>query len=201
MATSLSVPQVAAQIQANERSLWRLWQGLPTDPLTERELEDAISAAANRPGDRAFAKAIVANLCMATPVHVDGELTNQYAVTLRKDDRGSWVYERSETYPVSTATLAQAMDLELEKAQARERQRFEEIDAESQRRLETGPWGIERRDTINLIRDVVKADGAELLREAIREELRVLLAEASQTELDGLRERLRAVRKEDTAAA
>jgi hypothetical protein len=173
----------APQVPDAERRLYRLWQELPTGPLTEREIEDAICVAAGLPGDQAFAKAIVANLCMQTPVLVAGELTWQRALTLRKDDQGRLVYERSETYPVGEDASfgSPAFNAQLAARAEREKADLERLEADRQRQRDESPWAIEQRNRAEQVREIVLAEGAGLLREAIREQaaavLRELLAE------------------------
>lgn len=179
MATSLSIAQVAAQIPANERRLYRIWRAIPTGPLTERELEETIAAAADRPGDHAFAAAIRANLQMPTPVRVDGELVYQYAMTVGKDDQGKLVYQRSAEYPVGEdASFGTPAFNEVLAARAeREKEELDRLDADRQRQRDESPWAIEQKDRAEQVREVIRAEGGALLGEVIREETRAAVLE------------------------
>jgi len=172
----------AQQIPAAERRLYRLWQSLPTGPLTERELWDAICVAADQPGDQGFAQAIVANLLMPTPVRVDGELTWQRALTLRKDDRGKLVYQRTEAYPVGedAGIGSDAFNQQLAARAAKEREDLDRLAADRQRQRDESPWAIMERGRLEQVREVIRAEGGALLREAIREQVLELLGEGDR---------------------
>jgi hypothetical protein len=174
----------AQQIPAAERRLYRLWQSLPTGQLTERELWDAICVAAGQPGDQAFAQAIVANLLMPTPVRVDGELTWQRALTLRKDGRGKPIYQRTEEYPVGedAGIGSDAFNQQLAARAAKEREDLDRLDADRQRRRDESPWAIIERGRLEGVREVIRNEGGALLREAIREQVLELLGEIDQRE-------------------
>jgi hypothetical protein len=174
----------AQQIPAAERRLYRLWRALPTGPLSERELWDAICAAADQPGDQGFAQAIVANLLMPTPVRVDGELTWQRALTLREDDRGKLIYQRTEEYPVGEDTSfgTPAFNEVLAARAAKEREDLDRLDADRQRRRDESPWAIIERGRLEGVREVIRNEGGALLREAIREQVLELLGEIDQRE-------------------
>jgi hypothetical protein len=196
----------AQQVPDAERRLYRLWRELPTGPLTERELEDAICAAAGQPGDQAFAKAIVANLCMAAAVRVDGELVNQYAMTLRRDDQGKLFYQRSEAYPVGedAGYGSDAFNQQLAARAEREKEDLERLEADRQRQRDESPWAIEQRNRAEQVREIIRAEGGALLREAIRAEARAavleLLSDLDQSTAARLRAQLEARQRTSAAA-
>jgi hypothetical protein len=184
------------QIPDSERRLYRLWQALPTGALTERELEDAVCAAAGQPGDQAFAKAIVANLLMQTPVRVDGELTWQRALIQRKGDSGKLVYERSATYPVGERADygSDAFNAQLAARAQREKEDQDRLEADRQRQRDESPWAIEQRNRDDRVRELIRDEGGALLREAIRVEARAavlaLLSDLDQSTAARLRAQL-----------
>jgi len=193
------------QVPHAERRLYELWLTIPTGPLTERELEDAICKTVGQPGDQAFAQAIVAQLEMQAPVRVDGELVWQRALTRRRDDRGKLVYERAAEYPVAedAGYGSEAFNAQLAARAEREKQDLERLEADRERQRGESPWAIEQRNRDDRVRELIRAEGGALLREAIREEARAavlaLLSDLDQSAAARLRAQLE-VRQHTSAA-
>jgi len=165
----------AQQIPHAERRLHQLWSELPTGPLTERELEDAICKTVGQPGDQAFAQAIIAQLQMPTPVRVDGELVWKRALTLRAGEQGKKpFYERASEYPVGESADfgSDAYNQQLAARAEREKQDLDRLDADRERQRLESPFALMQRDRDDRTRELIRTEGGALIRDAIREEVR-----------------------------
>jgi len=141
MATTLSVEQVRAQMSAEDKKLYRLWRALPADrAVSEEEAFEILEQEAGRPGDDAWASAML--ITMRTLGIVDGS------------------GRRAETFPELPEDHANrhgtdVFNAALERQQAEERRQREKADQAAQRAYENGPEMRERGELIALMREVV----------------------------------------------
>jgi hypothetical protein len=174
MSTSLSTANVRAQIPPAGRRLFRIWQQLPTGPVSESEMNAAIIKAGNvYEGDLAAAQALRSSLVLAD------------AVSARGGDDGQLLYERSSEFPIHAPNHpgSESFNRELARISEREHEQHAERDRAVQAALENGSFGQQRRETVALIRETVE----EMFEEKVAELLRGLDREY----VEELRERLR----------
>ncbi len=168
------------EMSASDKKLRRLWRALPADrAVSEQEAFELLEQEANRPGDGAWASAMIVTLRGVGALVPGGAI------------------RRSETFPDlppdnHNLPGSDAFNRRLEEVQAEERRRRDLRDAEAQRAWENGPAGRERRELLALIDERVD--------ERVDERLRALLREMDHEERERVWQGLRTARRTETAA-
>ncbi|HZO77794.1 MAG TPA: hypothetical protein VFB39_07095 [Solirubrobacteraceae bacterium] len=148
---------MSATTTAQARWLRRLWASIPSGPLGERELDEAIIEASGRhEGDYAWASAIRATLTSARAVSV-------------RPGRGprEFVYERAEAFPEShgdTGPGSPSYNDQLRRQHEEWEREMRDQDKRSAQALLESPFGRQRREIIALVDQRVDERVEELLR-------------------------------------
>jgi hypothetical protein len=167
-----------SQIPGPARRLFRIWQQLPQEPLSQSEMDTAIIKAANLyEGDLAAASAFRSTLTLAE------------AVTARRGEDGEIAYQRTSEFPVHGPTHpgSESFNRQLEQQATWEREQHAERDRAVQAAVENGSFGQQRRELLVLI----DQRGRELFEEMFAErmgEMRRAQDSASVQHIRALRE-------------
>jgi len=164
---------VSAQVPARAGRLHELWRRLPTDPLTERELEAALVRLLDRPAAEADASAYMEMLLTAEAVKATGQ-------------QGRVVYVRSKEFPVfeeQTGPGSASYDAELRQMAAREQEQHDR-NAEEVRR--NSPANRQREELVALVNSLIDQRLGEL-----RAEPPVVLQQRHHRDQELLRQRMR----------
>ncbi len=79
MTTSLTVPEVRGQISAEDKKLYRLWRCLPADrALPDEEIFELFEQEAGRPGDGAWASAVLTSMRLLGIVSSSGTRAEEF---------------------------------------------------------------------------------------------------------------------------
>jgi len=192
MATSLSLTDVQGQLQPGDQPAYRIWSQLGDRVMSGREVLGAIARIANlahtKEGeliDRGAAEAL-RTLSVENGTLIEG-----------RDAGGTRTFRRAAQFVPSPPFGSREYNRQQQRRNdVMEADRLRLIDEASQSAFENSPVAIQKREDRAFIVQTLREESAGI----VREELRGLLAEASNTELDALRERLRAARENTVAA-
>jgi hypothetical protein len=138
------------QVPPRAQPLYRLWERLPADPMSEREFASVLLKVLDRgPAGEADATAYMSTLCHAEAV-----------VATRSN--GGIVYRKSDTFPEwpETGPGTRSWDRHLQELAEQEQADHDRVSAE-----------VERNAPINRQRQELDAHVRQVVREVLREEL------------------------------
>ena len=162
-----SLKQVLAQIPPAGRPLYKIWQGLPTGPLSEDELHSAIlSATGHLEGDLAFASAIRHQLQA-------GEV-----VMVSRDAHGAVEYQRAATFPTwppngpgTEAFNRQLGEMQAAEHEARDRAAKVAYESSLENRQRSDVTALIDRRIVEVFGELIKGEDRATI-ERLRERLR-----------------------------